>query len=83
MLERWHLDCVRTFSFEEWNWMDDRLIHEVRQETDRKINHRVDIMGADIDAQMVGAKEMLRKRALAMTFQTNTAKISAPDRSMG
>ena len=26
----------RTFSFEEWNWMDDRLIHEVRTEAKQK-----------------------------------------------
>ena len=30
----------RTFSFEEWNWMDDRLIHEVRQEASRKNQSR-------------------------------------------
>ncbi len=45
----------RTFSFEEWNWMDDRLIHEVRQEASRKIDSEIelDIMGTDIDARMV------------------------------
>ena len=39
--------------FEEWNWMDDRLIHEVRQEASRKINREIelDIMGTDIDAR--------------------------------
>ena len=64
----------RTFSFEEWNWMDDRLIHEVRQEARRKINREIelDIMGTDIDARMVEiAKENAHKAGVSsdITFK--------------
>lgn len=64
----------RTFSFEEWNWMDDRLIHEVRQEASRKINREIelDIMGTDIDARMVEiAKENAQKAGVSndITFK--------------
>ncbi len=79
----------RTFSFEEWNWMDDRLIHEVRQEASRKINREIelDIMGTGISMHgwLRLLKKMLRKRALAMTLLSNKceSKISTQIRSMG
>ena len=78
----------RTFSFEEWNWMDDRLIHEVRQEASRKINREIelDIMGTDIDARMVEiAKENAQKAALAVTLLLNKceSKIFTQIRSTG
>ena len=78
----------RTFSFEEWNWMDDRLIHEVRQEASRKINREIelDIMGTDIDSRMVEiTKKMHRKRALAVTLLSNRceSKIFTQIRSTG
>ena len=45
----------RSFAFEEWNWVSDRLIQEVRTDAAKKINREIelDIMGCDIDARMV------------------------------
>ena len=48
--------------------MDDRLIHEVRQEASRKNQSRdqVDIMGTDIDSRMVEvAKENAQKAGVS------------------
>ena len=64
----------RTFSFEEWNWVDDRLIQEVRTEATKKINRDLvlDIMGTDIDARMVEiTKENAQKAGVAsdITFK--------------
>ena len=78
----------RTFSFEEWNWMDDRLIHEVRQEASRKINREIelDIMGTDtMHGWLRLPKKMLRKRALAVTLLSNKCefKIFIQIKSMG
>ena len=45
----------RSFAFEEWNWISDRLIQEVRTEAAKKVDRELelDIMGCDIDAHMV------------------------------
>ena len=45
----------RSFAFEEWNWVSDRLIQEVRTDAAKKIDRELelDIMGCDIDARMV------------------------------
>ena len=45
----------RSFAFEEWNWVSDRLIQEVRTEASKKVNREIelDIMGCDIDGRMV------------------------------
>lgn len=45
----------RSFAFEEWNWISDRLIQEVRTEAAKKVDRelQLDIMGCDIDARMV------------------------------
>ena len=45
----------RSFAFEEWNWISDRLIQEVRTEAAKKVDRELelDIMGCDIDARMV------------------------------
>ena len=45
----------RSFAFEEWNWVRDRLIQEVRTEAAQKVDRELelDIMGCDIDARMV------------------------------
>ncbi|CAG5400858.1 N-6 adenine-specific DNA methylase [Streptococcus pneumoniae] len=45
----------RSFAFEEWNWISDRLIQEVRTEAAKKVERELelDIMGCDIDARMV------------------------------
>jgi len=64
----------RTFSFEEWNWIDNRLIQDVRTEASKKINRDLvlDIMGTDIDARMVEiAKENAQKAGVAsdITFK--------------
>ncbi len=57
-----------------WNWVDDRLIQEVRTEASKKINRDLvlDIMGTDIDARMVEiAKENAQKAGVAsdITFK--------------
>ena len=61
----------RTFSFEEWNWMDDRLIHEVRQEASKKSIARSNWILWEL-ISMHGwlrlPKKMPRKRALAGTL---------------
>ena len=55
----------RTFSFEEWNWVDDRLIQEVRTEASKKNQSRPGFGyygGQIIDARMIDiAKENARK----------------------
>ncbi len=45
----------RSFAFEEWNWVSDRLIQEVRTEASKQIDREIelDIMGCDIDGRMV------------------------------
>ena len=45
----------RSFAFEEWNWISDRLIQEVRTDAAKKVDRELelDIMGCDIDARMV------------------------------
>ena len=45
----------RSFAFEEWNWVRDRLIQEVRTEAAQKVDRELelDIMGCDIDGRMV------------------------------
>lgn len=45
----------RSFAFEEWNWISDHLIQEVRTEAAKKVDRELelDIMGCDIDARMV------------------------------
>lgn len=45
----------RTFAFEEWSWVSDRLIQEVKTAAKEQINHdvKLDILGCDIDARMV------------------------------
>ena len=45
----------RSFAFEEWNWVSDRLIQEVRTEAAQKVDRELelDIMGCDIDARRV------------------------------
>ena len=45
----------RSFAFEEWNWISDRLIQEIRIEAAKKVDRELelDIMGCDIDARMV------------------------------
>ena len=45
----------RSFAFEEWNWISDRLIQEMRTEAAKKVDRELelDIMGCDIDARMV------------------------------
>ena len=45
----------RSFAFEEWNWISDRLIQEVRTEAAKKVDRELelDIMGCDIDSRMV------------------------------
>ena len=45
----------RSFAFEEWNWISDRLIQEARTEAAKKVDRELelDIMGCDIDARMV------------------------------
>ena len=46
---------VVLFAFEEWNWVSDRLIQEVRTEAAQKVDRELelDIMGCDIDDRMV------------------------------
>ena len=45
----------RTFAFEEWSWVSDRLIQEVKTAAKEQINPdvKLDILGCDIDARMV------------------------------
>ena len=64
----------KTFSFEEWNWIDDRLIYEIRQKASQKIDRDItlDIMGTDIDARMIEiAKENAQKAGVGndITFK--------------
>ena len=45
----------RSFAFEDWNWVSDRLIQQICTEASKKINREIelDIMGCDIDGRMV------------------------------
>ncbi len=57
----------RSFAFEEWNWVSDRLIQKIRTEASKKINREIelDIMGCDIDGRMV---EIAKANAQAAGF---------------
>ncbi|HFI0350760.1 TPA: class I SAM-dependent RNA methyltransferase [Streptococcus suis] len=54
----------RDFAFEEWPWVDDQLVADVRKEAQVAIKTDVvlDIAGSDIDARMV---EIAKKNAFA------------------
>lgn len=45
----------RSFSFEEWEWLDQSILKEVRSEAKAAIDHEIelDIVGTDIDAKMI------------------------------
>ena len=45
----------RDFAFEEWNWVDDDLVQQVRDEAEEKANYDIelDISGFDIDGRMI------------------------------
>lgn len=45
----------RDFTFEEWNWVDDDLVQQVRDEAEEKANYDIelDISGFDIDGRMI------------------------------
>ena len=52
----------RDFAFEEWNWVDDDLVQQVRDEAEEKANYDIelDISGFDIDGRMI---EIAKKNA--------------------
>ncbi|HFI0237526.1 TPA: class I SAM-dependent RNA methyltransferase [Streptococcus suis] len=54
----------RDFAFEEWPWVDDHLVTDVRKEAQAAIKTELvlDIAGSDIDARMV---EIAKKNAFA------------------
>ncbi|HFH9946362.1 TPA: class I SAM-dependent RNA methyltransferase [Streptococcus suis] len=54
----------RSFAFEEWPWVDDQLVADVRKEAQAAIKSDLvlDIAGSDIDARMV---EIAKKNAFA------------------
>lgn len=54
----------RSFAFEEWPWVDDLLVEEVRKEAQAAIRTDLvlDIAGSDIDARMI---EIAKKNAFA------------------
>lgn len=54
----------RSFAFEEWPWVDDQLVADVRKEAQAamKSDLVLDIAGSDIDARMV---EIAKKNAFA------------------
>ncbi|HFU4054985.1 TPA: class I SAM-dependent RNA methyltransferase [Streptococcus suis] len=54
----------RDFAFEEWPWVDDQLVADVRKEAQAAIKTELvlDIAGSDIDARMV---EIAKKNAFA------------------
>lgn len=54
----------RDFAFEEWPWVDDQLVADLRKEAQVAIKTDVvlDIAGSDIDARMI---EMAKKNAFA------------------
>lgn len=45
----------RDFAFEEWNWVDDDLVQQVRDKAEEKANYDIelDISGFDIDGRMI------------------------------
>lgn len=45
----------RDFAFEEWDWVDDDLVQQVRDEAEKKANYDIelDISGFDIDGRMI------------------------------
>ncbi|MCY7170973.1 class I SAM-dependent RNA methyltransferase [Streptococcus gallolyticus subsp. gallolyticus] len=45
----------RDFAFEKWNWVDDDLVQQVRDEAEEKANYDIelDISGFDIDGRMI------------------------------
>lgn len=54
----------RHFAFEEWNWVDEQLVQEIRQKAQNTVRTDIelDILGTDIDARMV---EIAQKNAFA------------------
>lgn len=58
----------RDFAFEEWNWVDDDLVQQVRDEAEEKANYDIelDISGFDIDRRMIDiAKKNAEEAGLA------------------
>ncbi|SEF23688.1 putative N6-adenine-specific DNA methylase [Streptococcus gallolyticus] len=58
----------RDFVFEEWNWVDDDLVQQVRDEAEEKANYDIelDISGFDIDGRMIDiAKKNAEEAGLA------------------
>lgn len=58
----------RDFAFEEWNWVDDDLVQQVRDEAEEKANYDIelDISGFDIDGRMIDiAKKNAEEAGLA------------------
>ena len=58
----------RDFAFEEWSWVDDDLVQQVRDEAEEKANYDIelDISGFDIDGRMIDiAKKNAEKAGLA------------------
>ena len=58
----------RDFAFEEWNWVDDDLVQQVRDEAEKKANYDIelDISGFDIDGRMIDiAKKNAEEAGLA------------------
>lgn len=58
----------RDFAFEEWNWVDDDLVKQVRDEAEEKANYDIelDISGFDIDGRMIDiAKKNAEEAGLA------------------
>lgn len=58
----------RDLAFEEWNWVDDDLVQQVRDEAEEKANYDIelDISGFDIDGRMIDiAKKNAEEAGLA------------------
>lgn len=58
----------RDFAFEEWDWVDDDLVQQVRDEAEKKANYDIelDISGFDIDGRMIDiAKKNAEEAGLA------------------
>ncbi len=58
----------RNFAFEEWDWVDDDLVQQVRDEAEKKANYDIelDISGFDIDGRMIDiAKKNAEEAGLA------------------
>lgn len=53
----------RSFSFEEWQWVDKKVVQSIRDEAEEKANYdiKLDISGFDIDGRMI---EIAKKNAL-------------------